>query len=136
MLQSGSGLLDPVLENTLSKHKRGGATVKVKQIGAKMAPCLRGWIRVLWTQLLHPVCSKVLQYDSGSEFYELSYWILVLVSKCLNIKQDRKLGPNKVFFNLLWTFELAWLYLPWLLGYFWIKVLIVVIQPKEPRAAN
>ncbi len=35
-----------------------------------------------------PVCSKVLQYDSGSEFYELSYWILVLVAKSSNILQD------------------------------------------------
>jgi len=32
MVQSRSGLLDPVLENTLSKYKRGGAALKVKQI--------------------------------------------------------------------------------------------------------
>jgi hypothetical protein len=37
--------------------------------------------------VLDPVCSKVLQYDSGSEFYELSYWILVSVTKCSNILQ-------------------------------------------------
>jgi hypothetical protein len=35
-----------------------------------------------------PICSKGLQYDSGSEFYELSYWILVLVAKSSNILQD------------------------------------------------
>jgi hypothetical protein len=32
MLQSRSGLLDPVIENTLSEWKRGGAALKVKQI--------------------------------------------------------------------------------------------------------
>ncbi len=32
MHRSRSGLLDPVLENTLSKYKRGGAALKVKQI--------------------------------------------------------------------------------------------------------
>ena len=30
MHQCRSGLLDPVLENTLSKYKRGGAALKVK----------------------------------------------------------------------------------------------------------
>jgi hypothetical protein len=32
-IASGSGLLDPVLENTLSKYKRGIAALKVKRIG-------------------------------------------------------------------------------------------------------
>ncbi len=33
MLRSGSGLLDSVIDNTLSKYKRGGAALKVKRIG-------------------------------------------------------------------------------------------------------
>ncbi len=52
----------------------------------------------------------MLQYDSGSEFYELSYWILFLVEKYSNILQDRKkfyeIGSNlkgsgvtKLFFD-------------------------------------
>jgi len=32
MHRSGLGLLDLVLENTLSKYKKGGAALKVKQI--------------------------------------------------------------------------------------------------------
>ncbi len=57
-------------------------------VNCPMAPCLRGRIHVWWTQLLDPVCSKVLWYDSGSEFYELIYWILVLIAKYSNILYD------------------------------------------------
>ena len=37
---SGSGLLDPVLDNTLSLNKRGGSA----SFGAKVVPCLGGQI--------------------------------------------------------------------------------------------
>ncbi len=31
----------------------------------------------------------MVQNDTGSEFYKLGYWILVLVAKCSNIPQDK-----------------------------------------------
>ncbi len=81
--------------------------------GTKVAPCLSGQIQVLWTQLLDSVCSKVLQYDSGSEFYELSYWILDLVAKCSNILQDiyliflhQTLLPTNHFVSLIFLVNL------------------------------
>ncbi len=46
MHQSRSGLLDPVLENTLFLYKRGGAACETGSgsgsFGANVAPCLSG----------------------------------------------------------------------------------------------
>ncbi len=55
-----------------------------------------GQIRVLLTQLQDPVCSKVVQYDSGFEFCELRYWILVpITEKCkLDCKGFITLSPG------------------------------------------
>jgi hypothetical protein len=85
MLRSGSGLLDPVLENTLSKYKRGGAALKVKQIS---------WF---WRQ-------NGALLERADLSFELSDWILFLVAKCSNIPQDTVkfcLPLNKVFLYLV-----------------------------------
>ncbi len=59
MVRSGSGLLNPVLENTLSKYKRGGATLKIKQIGWFW--CQNGvLLEKADLSLMNLVCSKVL----------------------------------------------------------------------------
>ncbi len=67
MHRSRSGLLDPVLEDTLWKYKRGGVALKVKQL--VLAP--------KWH----------LAWEGRSEFYELSYWIR-FVAKCFNMIVD------------------------------------------------
>jgi hypothetical protein len=61
MLRSGSGLLDPILENTLSKYKKGGAALKVKQNGILL--------------------------EKADLSFELSYWIQ-FVAKCFNMIVD------------------------------------------------
>jgi hypothetical protein len=68
MLQSGSGLLGPVLENTLSKYKRGGVALKVKQIG------------LFW-------CQNGALLERSDVSFELSYWIR-FVAKCFNMIVD------------------------------------------------
>jgi hypothetical protein len=69
MHRSGSGLLDPVLENALSLYKKGWSCFEGKADPLVLAP--------KWC----------LACEGRSEFYELSYWIR-FVAKCFNMIVD------------------------------------------------
>ncbi len=69
MHRSRSGLLGPVLENTLSKYKKGWSCFEGKADLPVLAP------------------KRHLACEGRSEFYELSYCIQ-FVAKCLNMIVD------------------------------------------------
>ncbi len=72
MHRLGSGLLDLVLENTLSEYKKGWSCFQEKADQLVLAP--------KWC----------LTWEGGSEFYELIFWIR-FVAKCFNMIADPSL---------------------------------------------